>query len=111
MGLAVMVQTWVMASQEEGVVVMDNPDALLISFHSVTGEAWVVGSIHLRPEGYGPKLAALKEITATLHVLGPDSVLIGGDLNSQPHLEASALAAHIRSSVGWERLGLKPVGD
>ena len=111
MGLAVMVQTWVMASQEEGVVVMDNPDALLISFHSVTGEAWVVGSIHLRPEGYGPKLAALKDITATLQVIGPDSVLIGGDFNSQPHLGALALATHIRSSVGWERLGLKPGGD
>ena len=44
---------------------MDNPDALLISFRSVTGETWVVGSIHLSPEGYGPELAALKEITAT----------------------------------------------
>ena len=100
-----------MASHEEGVVVLDSPDALLTSFRSVTGDNWVVGSIHLRPEGYGPKLAALKEITATLQVIGPDSILIGGDFNSQPHLEASALATHIRGSVGWDRLGMKPVGD
>ena len=45
-GLAVMVQTWVMASREEGVVVLDNQDALVGSFRSVTGENWVVGSIH-----------------------------------------------------------------
>ena len=92
-------------------MVLDSPDAILISFRSVTGENWVVGSIHLRPDGYGPKLKALKEITATLQVIGPESILIGGDFNRQPHLQASALATHIRNYLWWDRLGLKPIGD
>ena len=111
-GLAVAVATHLMSPKGELRVLMDVPNVLLAGFQSVAGTLWVVGSVHLRPKSsYKEKMDRLKEIVATLEVVRPAGVLLGGDWNSQLHLERSVLATFVRTSKAWERMGFQSLGE
>ena len=80
-GLAAAVATHLMSPEGELRISMDVPDVLLAGFQSVAGTLWVVGSVYLRPKSsYKEKMDRLKEIAATLEVVRPAGVLLGGDL-------------------------------
>ena len=89
----------------------DDGDALLVALKSTMGETWLVGSIHLRPDGlYSTKLAALKLITQTALIVDPAAIFIPGDFNSQMS-ERSPLTNFVSTPKGWEQLGMKYVGE
>ena len=111
LGLAVLVTKYLVATSGSIKVVQDEESGLMVVMEGVTGEIRALASVHMRPgESFSDKKASLKQLTLSLKAVGPDSVFVAGDFNSQYHVEKSPLGVHARKNREWLSLGLQYCG-
>ena len=109
--LAVLITPWLMSAPDEARVVLECEQALLTAFESAAEGVWLLGSIHLRPDGrWQAKLDGLKRRTQLTQTLALAAVLLAGDFNGQFHVERFALITFTKSAQGGADLGMEYVG-
>ena len=112
LGQAVLVAKHLLASSGSVSVVQDEGSGLAVAMEAVTGEVSALASVHVRPgDSFSDKKASLRKLTLSLKAVGPDSVFVAGEFNSQYHVEKSPLGVHADRSKKWLSLGLQYCGQ